>query len=56
MLTDIQKKQLLKIARDTLKAHLSGEKFALPNIKDPVLEEKRGVFVTLKKMATYGVA
>ncbi len=49
MLTDIQKKQLLKIARDTLKAHLSGEKFSLPNIKDPVLEEKRGVFVTLKK-------
>jgi len=49
MLTEKEKKQLLKIARDTLEARLSGKKFFLPEIKNPLLEEKRGVFVTLKK-------
>ena len=49
MLTEKQKRKLLKIARETLEYYLS--KKELPEIKenDPVFKEKRGVFVTLKK-------
>lgn len=44
-----QKEKLLKIARQTLEYYLSGK--PLPEIKekDPIFQEKRGVFVTLKK-------
>jgi len=49
MLSEKQKRELLKIARETLEYYLS--KKILPEIKkdDPVFKEKRGVFVTLKK-------
>ncbi len=49
MLTEDQKKLLLKIARETLENYLSGKKLSEIKIEDPVLNEKRGVFVTLKK-------
>ena len=49
MLTDQQKKLLLKIARETLENYLSGKKLPELKIDDPVLMEKRGVFVTLHK-------
>ena len=49
MLTDSQKKYLLTTARETLKSHLSGRRYVLPGISEPELNEKRGVFVTLKK-------
>ena len=49
MLTKEQKEKLLKIVRETLEFYLKNK--PLPEIKetDPVLNEKRGVFVTLKK-------
>ncbi len=49
MLNKSQRQILLKIARDTLENYLAGRK--LPELKsdDPVLLEKRGVFVTLRK-------
>ena len=49
MLTKEQKEKLLKIARQTLEFYLKNK--PLPEIKEttPVLNEKRGVFVTLKK-------
>ncbi|MCD6407937.1 AmmeMemoRadiSam system protein B, partial [bacterium] len=49
MLTEKQKKELLKIAKETLEYYLSGKKLPELKIDDPVLKEKRGVFVTLKK-------
>ncbi|MCM8772339.1 MAG: AmmeMemoRadiSam system protein B [Candidatus Omnitrophica bacterium] len=49
MLTEKQKRLLLKIARETLENYLKGEKLPELKIDDPVLTEKRGVFVTLKK-------
>jgi AmmeMemoRadiSam system protein B/AmmeMemoRadiSam system protein A len=49
MLTENQKKLLLKIARETLQNYLSGKKLPELKIDDPVLLEKRGVFVTLRK-------
>ncbi|HOK56572.1 MAG TPA: AmmeMemoRadiSam system protein B [bacterium] len=49
MLTENQKKLLLKIARETLENYLSGKKLPELKVDDPVLVEKRGVFVTLKK-------
>jgi len=50
MLTKEQKKKLLKIARETLESYLK-QNNKIPKIdeEDPVLNEKRGVFVTLKK-------
>lgn len=49
MLTDSQKKVLLRIARETIEARLCGKKLVMPGPEDPVLQEKRGVFVTLKR-------
>lgn len=49
MLNESQKKALLKIARETLQYHFSGKKLPELKIDDPVLAEKRGVFVTLRK-------
>lgn len=49
MLNKSQRETLLKIARETLLYHLAGKKLPELKIKDPVLLEKRGVFVTLKK-------
>jgi len=49
MLTDIQKQKLLNIARETLVSYLSGRELPPIEENDPVLQERRGVFVTLKK-------
>jgi len=48
-LTEEQKQQLLKIARESLAAYLAGKGLAQYQIDDPVLNQKLGVFVTLKK-------
>ncbi len=49
MLTDQQKKKVLEIARETLNCYLSGRQLPPFVADDPVLQEKRGVFVTLKR-------
>ncbi|MDP7282551.1 MAG: TIGR00296 family protein [Candidatus Undinarchaeales archaeon] len=46
-LTKTQGDFLLKLARDTLTAHLSGKKSEKLKEHVPLLDEKRGVFVTL---------
>lgn len=47
-LDDIQKKALLKLARDTITAHVNGKK--LPQLPDdPVLKKNGAAFVTLKE-------
>ncbi|NLG12574.1 MAG: TIGR00296 family protein [Elusimicrobia bacterium] len=48
-MTEIQKQKLLRIARETLECFLSGRKLAALVNDDPVFQERRGVFVTLKK-------
>ncbi|HRR00015.1 MAG TPA: AmmeMemoRadiSam system protein A [Candidatus Cloacimonas sp.] len=45
MFTDEQKKELLSLARNALKAHFTGETITLPD--DPAFQPKRGVFVSL---------
>ncbi len=49
MLNRQQRETLLKLARQTIEYHLSGKKLPQINITDPVLCEKRGVFVTLRR-------
>ncbi|MCM8821177.1 MAG: AmmeMemoRadiSam system protein A [Candidatus Omnitrophica bacterium] len=49
MLTELQKKKLLRIARETLEYYLSGKELPVILYDDPILQERRGVFVTLKK-------
>jgi len=49
MLTEQQKDKLLWIARETLACYLSGKEIPPIAADDPVLQEKRGVFVTLKE-------
>jgi len=49
MLTEQQKEKLLGIARETLACYLSGKEIPPIAADDPVLQEKRGVFVTLKE-------
>ncbi len=44
-----QKKELLKLARDTITLYLKEKKTLKPQISDPRLEEIMGVFVTLHK-------
>jgi len=44
-----QQKQLLEIARQTLESYLKNKKIPEFNIKDDVLNQKLGVFVTLRK-------
>ena len=46
-LTKTQGKFLLKLARDTITAHLSGKPKKKPAKYNEILNEKRGVFVTL---------
>ncbi|OQX85207.1 hypothetical protein B6D60_08255 [candidate division KSB1 bacterium 4484_87] len=48
-LTDEEKKELLKIARRTIKLVLDGKEPPKPDFKFPVFKEKRGAFVTLNK-------
>ncbi len=46
-LNDTQKKQLLKIARETLNAHLQGQATPAYSVSDPILLRQAAVFVTL---------
>lgn len=47
LLTAAQQEFLLRLARETITAHLRGEKKPSPAAADPVLKGKRGAFVTL---------
>ena len=47
-MNDQQKKVLLKLARDTVKALLTGQALPKPESKDAELNAHRGCFVTLK--------
>ena len=38
---------LLKVARSAIEAHLSQRPFVLPEVRNPLFLEKRGIFVTL---------
>lgn len=49
MLTGNQKDLILGIARETLNCYLSGKDIPPLPVDDPVLRERRGVFVTLRK-------
>ena len=44
-----EKKVLLKIARETIQAKLENRNPEIQEIRSSILEEKRGIFVTLKK-------
>lgn len=44
-----EKKELLKLARETIQKHLGGGGGACPAPEGPVFKEKRGVFVTLHR-------
>lgn len=48
-LTAADQALLFKVARSSIQAHLKGEKAALPPAASPVLNEPRGVFVTLQR-------
>lgn len=47
MLTSAQQEFLLRLARETVTAHLQGKKKPTTATDDPVLKGKRGAFVTL---------
>lgn len=47
-MNDAQRKQLLEIARDTIRAVLMRRPFSTPRSEDPVLTAPCGCFVTLK--------
>lgn len=49
MLTEQQKQKIIGLARETLSCYLAGKDLPPVVADDPVLQEKRGVFVTLKK-------
>ncbi len=49
MLSDIQKKKLLEIARDSLENYIKNGKRVNFSCADPELNQKRGAFVTLTK-------
>ncbi|MBW6516325.1 MAG: AmmeMemoRadiSam system protein A [Candidatus Cloacimonetes bacterium] len=49
MLTEEQKKFLLRLARESILAHLERREIALKDPTDQILKEKRGAFVTLHK-------
>jgi len=48
-LSESQKKELLKIARETLENYLKNGQLVDVKVDDEALKQKRGVFVTLKK-------
>ncbi len=48
-LTDLEKKELLGLARETIKKYLDSGKADCPPAEKPVFLEKRGVFVTLHR-------
>src|SRR4030042_2319770 len=47
-MNDIQRKTLLKIAKDTVEAVIKNQPASRPNSDDPKLNEHCGCFVTLK--------
>ncbi|MGM0567593.1 MAG: AmmeMemoRadiSam system protein A [Elusimicrobiota bacterium] len=47
-LTKKQKIKLVNIARTTMEKYIKKNEIYVPRVEDPVLNEKRGVFVTLK--------
>jgi len=49
LLTQEQKKKLLKIARETISKYISGGSIPHQKESDPVLNQKMGAFVTLHK-------
>jgi len=49
LLSPSQKTYLLGLARRSVEAVSSGDRAAVPETKDPLLLEKRGAFVTLKR-------
>ena len=49
ILTDQQKKELLKLSRDTVTLYLNEKRILECKITDPILGEVMGVFVTLRK-------
>jgi len=49
MLDEKQQKVLLGIARKTIEEYIRSRKIPEFNVDDPILKEKRGVFVTLRK-------
>lgn len=49
MLNEKQQKILLGIARKTIEEYIRSRKIPEFNVEDPMLKEKRGVFVTLRK-------
>ncbi len=49
MLNEKQQKVLLGIARKTIEEYVRSRKIPEFNVEDPLLKEKRGVFVTLRK-------
>jgi len=49
MLNDDQKRRLLRVARESLEAAVTGTRGPNLETQDPALREKRGAFVTLKR-------
>jgi AmmeMemoRadiSam system protein A len=48
-LTELDKKELLSLARETIKKYLATGERGCPPLKGPVFAEKHGVFVTLHR-------
>lgn len=48
-LSDADKKQLLQLARASIRAHLAGEPVPAPEGASPLLRQPRGVFVSLHR-------
>jgi AmmeMemoRadiSam system protein A len=49
MLTELEKKSLIDIAKTTIEGRLTGKGISEPHVESEVLKQKSGAFVTLKK-------
>jgi AmmeMemoRadiSam system protein A len=49
MLTELEKKSLIDIAKTTIAGRLTGKDISEPHVESEVLKQKSGAFVTLKK-------
>ncbi len=49
MLTELERKSLIDIAKTTIEGRLTGKNIPEPHVESNVLEQKSGAFVTLKK-------
>jgi AmmeMemoRadiSam system protein A len=49
MLTELEKKSLIDIAKTTIEGRLTGRDIPEPHVESEVLKQKSGAFVTLKK-------